>query len=241
MDNNPREVVTLIIVNSDNLAAAEYGRIFTSSGISTYGYTPFSTPQTTWPTLQTMITANTRLVTFIASISYDPTFPYLLPEFDFMFETAFGVTSPDLFNCTLHRPASQGTARAAISTGYMGMVNHFLDDEQSFFQVPNTLLLDTTNSATIGQPGGLGTIGQQCSQEWGIKPTFMLVNFFNVGPAIAAVDALNGVTPTGRMVLSTAQLTQGSGTSGAEKSGRSMGLFAILAMGSLALANFLWL
>jgi len=68
MDSNPREVVTLIIVNSDNIPASEYGPLFTSAGISKYGYTPTSTPQRTWPTLQQMISANTRLVTFIASI-----------------------------------------------------------------------------------------------------------------------------------------------------------------------------
>ncbi|TVY32034.1 PI-PLC X domain-containing protein, partial [Lachnellula occidentalis] len=60
MDSNPNEVVTLLLVNSDDQEAATFGSIFNSTGISTYGYTPSSTTAyTTWPTLQTLITANT--------------------------------------------------------------------------------------------------------------------------------------------------------------------------------------
>lgn len=241
MDTNPREVVTLILVNSDDLSAAQFGSIFRASGISTYGYTPSSTPQATWPTLQTMITANTRLVTFIASIAYDATFPYLLPEFDFVFETAFGVTSQDGFNCTLDRPSSQGTATAAIGIGYMGMVNHFLDDAQSFFQAPNTALLDVTNAATLNTRGTLGTQAQQCQQEWGVRPTFILVNFFNVGPAMATADQLNGIQATGRTALSTQQLTQTSGGMATAGSGRSAILIAGCLIAIVALGNFVWL
>ena len=239
MDANPREVVTLIIVNSDDVSAADYGAIFKSSGISTYGYTPTSTPQRTWPTLQTMITANTRLVTFIASITYDTTFPYLLPEFDFMFETAFGVTSQSGFNCTLDRPSSQSSAVAAVSAGLMGMANHFLDDAQSFFQSPNTDKLDVTNSATTNTVGTLATQAQQCQREWGVKPTFLLVNFFNVGPAMATADLLNGITATGRTVLTTNQLAEQSGAF--KSDAKSSSLLALAGMGFVALANFLWL
>jgi hypothetical protein len=212
MDSNPNEVVTLILVNSDALTAAQYGSIFTSSGLSTYGYTPTSTPQFTWPTLATMIASNTRLVTFIASITPDPVYPYLLNEFDYMFETSFGVTSASNFTCALDRPSSLSSATTATRQGYMGMINHWLDDAQSFFQIPNVLLLNVTNSAQTGAVGTLGTQAAQCESEWGVKPTFLLVNFFNVGPAIEAVDALNGVTGVGRMVLSQNLLTSGAGS-----------------------------
>lgn len=92
------------------------------------------------------------------------------------------------------------------------MINHWLDDAQSFFQTPNVLLLNVTNSAQTGAVGTLGTQAAQCEGEWGVKPTFLLVNFFNVGPAIEAVDAMNGVTGTGRMVLSQNLLTTGAGS-----------------------------
>src|ERR1700712_2212631 len=70
MDQNPNEVVTLLIVNSVDANAARLHADFSASGITNYAYTPgFKTPQAQWPTLQTLITANTRLVTFVASLA----------------------------------------------------------------------------------------------------------------------------------------------------------------------------
>merc|ERR1719262_1776377 len=134
MDANPNEVVSILLVNSDNFEASEFGTVFEASGISTYGYTPESTSaMATWPTLQTLITANTRLVTYIASIDYDTTYPYLLPEFTYMFENPYDVTSPDGFNCTVDRPTSlsSGTGASAISSGYMSLMNHFQYSEMA--------------------------------------------------------------------------------------------------------------
>ncbi|KAM3073709.1 hypothetical protein ACMFMF_006912 [Clarireedia jacksonii] len=196
MDANTNEVVTLLLVNSDNQSAAKFGAVFESSGIDTYGYTPTSTtaPISTWPTLQTLITANTRLITFIASITYDSTHPYLLTEFTYVFETAFGVLSADAFNCTLDRPSSVSSASSAISSGYMGLVNHFLDEAQSFgIVIPNVDSVTTTNSPSTSITGALGTQAQQCDSEWGQKPTFILVDFFNVGPSIETADIMNGI------------------------------------------------
>jgi hypothetical protein len=225
------------------MSAAEYGSIFSSSGISKYGYTPSSTsgPIATWPTLQTLISANTRLVSFIASIDYDSTYPYLLPEFDYVFETAFGVTSMDGFNCTLDRPSSQSSASAAISSGYLSLVNHFLDQAQSFFQIPDVENLDTTNSAASNTTGSLGTQGQQCASEWGVKPTFILVNFFNVGPSIATADLLNGITAIGRKSVSTAQLDSSSSSGAFKRDALSWSKVAMLGISAVAVGNFLWL
>lgn len=69
---------------------------------------------------------------------------------------------------------------------------------------------------------------------------FVLVDFFNVGPAIEAVDSLNGVqSVSGRMVVSTAQLGK---TSGAvrDAAGGWVGA-ALVGMGVVALGNFVWL
>lgn len=111
------------------------------------------------------------------------------------------------------------------------MVNHWLDDAQSFFQAPNVALLGTTNSAATGTVGTLGTQASQCATEWGVKPTFLLVNFFNVGPAIEAVDAMNGVNGVGRLALSeeilTAATSAGSLTTGG---GVTMPLVVMLSM-----------
>jgi hypothetical protein len=242
MDKNTNEVVTVVLVNSNDQTAATFGGIFASSGLSTYGYTPPSTTaMATWPTLQTLITANTRLVTFIASIDYDTTYPYLLPEFNYMFETAFGVISTTGFNCSLDRPSTQQSASTAVSAGFMGMLNHFLDEDAGFgILIPDVGNLTNTNSPSTDIVGALGKHGSDCNHEWGVKPTFILTDFFNVGPAIDTADALNGITATGRTTISTKQLI--ANTNGASTSnGRSIFQVSALAMVVVALGNIVWL
>lgn len=244
MDSNPNEVVTLLLVNSDNEDASAFGTAFDASGISKYGYTPTSTsgPVATWPTLQTLITANTRLVTFIASITYDSTYPYLLSEFDFIFETAFGVSSLSGFNCTLDRPSSLSSSSSAISAGYMGLLNHFADTAEAFgITIPDVTDIATTNSANTNTTGTLGTHGAQCESEWGTKPTFMLVDFWNVGPSIETADNLNGITATGRTTVSTAELTAGSSSAGTRRDAKGWCGIVGLALGVVAIGNFVWL
>ncbi|KAI1828375.1 PLC-like phosphodiesterase [Xylaria intraflava] len=197
MDSNPNEVVTLLIVNSDGQDVSEFGAVFKSSGIAEYGFTPSGNG---WPTLQSMINAKTRLVTFIASITPSSAFPYLLTEFDFVFETAFGVTSPNDFNCTLNRPSTQSSASAALSAGLLPLINHFLDTGLgSSITFPNVDAIGTTNSPSTNTLGALGQQIQTCNTQWGHLPTFVLVDFWNEGPSISAADAINGVSnPVGR-------------------------------------------
>ena len=42
--------------------------------------------------------------------------------------------------------------------------------------------------------GALGAAALDCSNKYHFQTPFILVDFFNVGPAIATVDRLNGVT-----------------------------------------------
>lgn len=243
MDANTNEVVTLLLVNSDDQDASAFGADFVSSGISEYGYTPTSTsgPISTWPTLQTLITANTRLITFIASITYDSSYPYLLDEFDYVFETTFGVTSLSGFNCTLQRPTTLDSSTSAISSGYMGLINHFADTAEAFgISIPDVSDIATTNSPDTNTTGALGANGAECESEWGTKPTFMLVDFWNVGPSIKTADNLNGITATGRTSVSTAELTASSSAGVTFASGSVIRMSA-LAIAVIAVGNFVWL
>jgi len=197
MDENPNEVVTLLIVNSDGNDVTEFGAAFDASGVGKYGFTPSGNG---WPTLQSMIDAKTRLVTFIASIKPSSAYPYLLTEFDHVFETAFGVTSLSGFDCKIDRPSTQSSAESAIAAGLLPLINHFADNDLgSGITVPNVDDIATTNSASTTTTGALGLHAQTCRSEWGITPTFILVDFFNEGPSINTADAMNGVTnPVGR-------------------------------------------
>ncbi|CCC08359.1 hypothetical protein SMACR_01907 [Sordaria macrospora] len=216
MDTNPNEVVTILLVNSNNKLVSDYAAVFEGSGISTYGYQPAdgSTASTAWPTLGEMITSNKRLVSFIASIDYSTTYPYLLSEFDHVFENPYDVLSLSGFNCTLDRPKGQGTAENAIASGRMPLMNHFAYSVlMEGVQIPDETNIDITNSADTTATGNLGLHADTCVKQWGVKPTFILVDFFDHGPAIDTADRLNGITATGRKSTSaeSKESTSGAG------------------------------
>ncbi|KAI1640905.1 PLC-like phosphodiesterase [Biscogniauxia mediterranea] len=229
MDNNANEVVTLLLVNSDNKEASEFGSVFSASGIDTYGYTPSGS---SWPTLQDMISANTRLVTFIASITADTSYPYLLNEFDYVFETAYEVTTLAGFNCTLDRPTTQSSASSAISAGMLPLMNHFAYTLlTSSIMIPDVSDIAVTNSPSTNTTGNLGLHAQNCLSEWGTKPVFVLVDFFNEGPAIDTADTMNDVSdPVGRQSVSTGSAVEVSrGLRSASSSGGVGALVAFVA------------
>lgn len=239
MDNNPNEVVTVLLVNSDSKLASDYAPVFEGSGISTYGYQPAdgSTASKTWPTLGEMITSGKRLVSFIASIDYSATYPYLLSEFDHVFENPYDVLSLSGFNCTLDRPSGlEGSAANAIASGRMPLMNHFAYSLlMEGVQIPDETNIDITNSAGTTTMGNLGLHADTCVKQWGVKPTFILVDFFDHGPAIDTADRLNGITTAvGRK--STSAESKEDSTSGAGEN-KAMGInVALVAFVGFALA-----
>ncbi|KAF1945624.1 hypothetical protein EJ02DRAFT_451343 [Clathrospora elynae] len=239
MDANTNDVVTVLVVNSDDASAAEIGAQFSASGIDKLAYTPPSTTTTpqTWPTLDNLISNNTRLMAFVASLNESSAqYPYLMDEFVYMFENDFENVNPNNYSCNPSRPSSvAGSASAALESNRMFVMNHFLYETQLFgIQSPNETYANVTNAQT-----GIGSMGESvtnCTGVYGKPPTFVMVDFFNVGPAMASVDAANSVTgATGRKSVSTAPLTQGSaGTGGVGKQSSSM--FAVVVAVVVAIA-----
>lgn len=220
LDTNPNDVITLLLVNADNADASLFGAAFDAAGISPYGFVPDGTG---WPTLQSMISANTRMVSFIAPLgSASPSHPFLLDEFTHVFETPFDVRRLSGFNCTLDRPSSAGTAANAVSQGLLPLMNHFAYTEiTSDITVPNVGDIATTNSPSTTTTGALGLHAQTCQGEWGIKPVFVLVDFYDQGPAIDTADRVNGIVATGRQA-SVSDAVAGSGSAGERREGRGM-------------------
>ena len=210
MDANPNDLVSVLIVNSDNNDAATLGGIFNTSGITKYAYVPTgNVGPVTWPTLGDMISANTRLVSWVASL--DPASnteaPFLLDEFSFIFENQYDVTSAADFSCDANRPSSvDNNTPAALQQGLLPLMNHFLDDNVlgSGIEIPSVENADNTN-ADSGDTGNFGQATDNCTGTYGRASPFTLVDFANVGPAIDTVDRLNGVSgqTTGRTPLPT--------------------------------------
>jgi hypothetical protein len=96
LDNNPDEVITLLLVNSDGIAPPVWAQSYTDSGLSKYVYTPANVPiaYSEWPTLREMINAGTRVVSFLAQNADVSSVPYLIDEFTNIWETPYDVRGP---------------------------------------------------------------------------------------------------------------------------------------------------
>jgi len=73
-------VVTLLIVNSDNLAATRFASVFVAAGVNSMSYSPQSASLLAngWPTLGNLVDAGTRLVTFLSTTANFDAAPYLI-------------------------------------------------------------------------------------------------------------------------------------------------------------------
>jgi hypothetical protein len=224
---HPTDVITLLLVNSDNVNVAQFADAFQQSGLDKFGFTPQSA--TDWPSLRTMIANDTRVVSFITNIDTSPTSPHLLPEFNYVFETPFTVVELDGFNCTVDRPSTVSDASTAFSKGFMGLINHFKDQEiTGALIIPDTANIGIVNSDNTTTAGNLGLHIQQCNSEWNHRPSFVLVDFWDQGTTVQAADISNGINDaTGRT-----NVTDNSGDSSSAEgttSTREFGTGALIA------------
>jgi len=140
-------VVTILIANVPGLKALAFKSAFDGSGISTYAYTPPSVTTFTWPTLSSLIQANKRLIVFLSSEADAAVASYLLPEFQYIFETPFTVTDASEFNCTIDRP-NNVLLSSALSGGMLPLMNHFLDSNMWVSLLQYLLCSNALNSST---------------------------------------------------------------------------------------------
>lgn len=107
MDANPNDVVTILLVNGASASASELGAAYTASGMDQYAYTPTNTTaHSDWPTLQTLISAGTRSMNFVASLSDNAAATYLMNEFTYLVENDYDNSAPTDFSCQVSRPSS---------------------------------------------------------------------------------------------------------------------------------------
>ncbi|TBU63819.1 PLC-like phosphodiesterase [Dichomitus squalens] len=207
MDANPNDVVSLLIVNSDNIVPSEYDTVFKAAGLDTLAYAPTSAslPASGWPTLGSLIDSGKRLVAFLTTEADFNTVPYLIDEFTNIWETAFDVTDTT-FDCNVNRTNGDTSTQ-------MYLINHFLDKLVAGFPAPDPEDADTTNGVS-----GVGSLGQQvqtCASQYSRNPNFMLVDFYEYGNGSVfqvAADA-NGVTYTPTTPIASPKSSSGSSSS----------------------------
>lgn len=171
---NPYDVVTFLIVNSDQKEAKYFVDPIQNSGVSEFLYEPAHVPQNRdqWPTLGEMIITGKRLVIFMDYKAQQHKIPYILNEFTHMWETPFSPTDR-AFPCTLQRPPHLGEQKAMED--FMYLANHNLDvaidlgaltgtSSSEAILIPNTAVINMTNGRydTYGQ---LEAMTLNCTSE----------------------------------------------------------------------------
>ncbi|KII94109.1 hypothetical protein PLICRDRAFT_153469 [Plicaturopsis crispa FD-325 SS-3] len=216
MDANPNEVLTLLIVNSDDLPPSQYASVFQAAGLDTLSYAPSSSAVTAanWPTLGSMIDSGKRLVTFMDASADFTSVPYIIDEFTNVWETAFDVTDTT-FDCNVNRTKGDSSTQ-------MYLINHFLDQLVFGQPTPNVDQANVTNAAS-----GVGSLGTQlltCQASQGRNPNFMLVDFYEYGggSVFEVAASANGVTYSPASPIATP--VSASSTSSSSSSSARQGL-----------------
>ena len=213
LDAHPNEVVTMLITNYDRNPPGDFNTVFSSVGLDKLAFVPASSPEPlsfdAWPTYAELIALDSRLVLFLDYEADTSMVPYILPEFDYFFETPFNTVDPKFDHCTLDRgpDGSEGG-------GLMYIVNHFLDIEvgEDVLNIPDDLLdvvvpdeskrlliPDHDSNFATNAATGDGSIGAQaelCKTVWGRWPNVVLVDMFSRGNVFEAQNRLNGLRST---------------------------------------------
>ncbi|CAD6890100.1 unnamed protein product [Tilletia controversa] len=231
VDQNPTEVLTILIVNSDSLPASQFAKAYESTGLAAKSYRPSRTTgrieKSDWPTLGTLIDAGTPVVNFLTSYA-DDSVGILINEFTSMWEPRYNqVTTP--FNCSVDR-----IARGYDPTNLMYIANHFKD--QSVFGSTTIVIPDKKNMPKTNSKAEVLADANNCASMHSSYPTFILVDFFNTprrGGPLEAAAQMNGTpwssnstgVPAGSITASDATIpSSGNGTStGTSGSGTGTG------------------
>jgi hypothetical protein len=213
LDKNPNEVVSMLLTNYDRRPPSEFDAVFSSVGLDKFAFVPVSLPNTLpfdeWPTFAELIASNGRLIMFLDYEADTSTVPYILPQFDYFFETPFNTLDASFSQCAIDRgPKDSG------GDGLMYIVNHFLDIEvgADVLEIPDkildlvvpdeskrVLIPDVDSNFVTNAVTGDGSIGAQaelCKGIYGRWPNVLLVDMFSRGDVFQAQHRLNGLRST---------------------------------------------
>ncbi|EAU92752.2 hypothetical protein CC1G_01797 [Coprinopsis cinerea okayama7 len=227
LDANPNEVLSLLIVNSDNVPAARYAEVYANTGMDVVSYSPPTSPLPAleWPTLGSLIGSGQRVITFLSTTA-NPEIPYLIDQFPNVWETKFNVVDQSNFDCQVDR------SRGDPSTSLF-LINHYLDKLVLGQPVPDLDKLDATNA--VSGFGSLGAHVETCRAVQGRPPNFLLVDFYEYGggSVFEVAAQINGVpynpaTP----VASPRPTAVGTQTAGRDATGGASGSAPALLQGS---------
>ena len=179
IEQNPYNVITILIGNGDNLDVTDYVAPIRNSGLEKWAYVPTHVPMSLkdWPTLGSMIISGFRAVIFMDYMANQTKVPYILDEFSQLWETPFSPTD-EAFPCSVQRPP---VLEGAAAMDRLYMANHNLNINFSILGtsalIPNTVQINQTNG--VEGFGSLGLMANTCTTQWDRPPNFLLVDFYN--------------------------------------------------------------
>lgn len=169
LDAHPGEVFSVIFEN--DVADADTDAVLRASGLADYAYTHVK--GTPWPTLRELIDTDRRVVVFLEKGGGAPA--YLHRGYaDELWDTPYAFEKKEDFTCALLRGAKSNP---------LFLVNHWLG--RPFADIA---LAREVNAAAI-----LGARVAQCTREAGHPPTFVSVDFYDVGDLFGVVRTANGL------------------------------------------------
>jgi len=168
LDTHPDEIVTLqiesYVSDVDTVAA------FVESGSS--DYVRFQPVGTTFPTLRQMIADDLRLMVFVESGGGTPN--WLMPLFQYSFDTPYSFATVSDFTCTINR---------GVATNPLFTLNHWLQNPASD---PMWAQLANVNPVLVDRV-------RRCMADTGHLPNFVAVDFYDIGDVMSTVAMANGL------------------------------------------------
>jgi hypothetical protein len=196
---HPYDVLTLLIGNAGYIGVNNFTGPLEDSGLKPYIYTPPKNPlpPSEWPSFGNMILNSQRVVVFMDYQANMTDVPWILDEFTYMWETPFDPTDRN-FPCDIQRPPNLQESDAKT---HMYIANHNLNTNITLLgntiQVPTVPLLNETNA--VEGFGSLGLAAETCAARWDHPPTWLNVDFYNVGngSVFEVAAKMNNVTYEG--------------------------------------------
>ncbi|KAF9909838.1 hypothetical protein BX616_011044 [Lobosporangium transversale] len=216
LDDNKNEVITIFWENSADLAASQFQTVYAAAGLSDYLYTQ-SAGTTKWPTLAEMISSGKRLVNFIAS-GADASVPWLMNEYDYVFETPYQITKGAEFPCTIDRPSGERKQ--------MYVLNHFIS--QTLATGGQNIDVPQPDAAAQTNGEDLVTHINSCQSTFSQVPNFVAVDFYEKGTLLQTVAQINDVPFNNK----TPTQPKNSGSSGNNGKGKGNGGEVLMSKGA---------
>jgi len=172
LTEHSKEVVTIIFQNEGSNLQLE--KAITDAGLDSLTYIHDNNAE--FPTMQTMVNNNQRLVLFVER-NTTPRANYLMNAWSTIFDTKYTYSNINQFDCTINRGGS--------GSKDLYLVNHWLGNAIG--------LPDSTQAPLANKRSVVSKRVQDCSIANSHFINFLGVDFYHIGDVKTVVDSINGI------------------------------------------------